>query len=104
LRSLVGPAEHTGGHSHDKRRNRTRSAATVSTSDATEFLIKYKEAWETRNADLAVGLFTRDAEYRQDPFGSAIVGREAADAGQRPFGDPFADSRLFLLAPDVDLR
>jgi nuclear transport factor 2 (NTF2) superfamily protein len=49
----------------------------LSTSDATDFLIKYKEAWETRNADLAAGLFTRDAEYRQDPFGPAIVGREA---------------------------
>ena len=49
----------------------------LSTSDATDFLIKYKEAWETRNADLAAGLFTRDAEYRQDPFGQAVIGREA---------------------------
>ena len=49
----------------------------LSTSDATKFLIQYKEAWETRNADLAAGLFTRDAEYRQDPFSPAIVGREA---------------------------
>jgi nuclear transport factor 2 (NTF2) superfamily protein len=49
----------------------------LSTSDATDFLIKYKEAWETRNADLAAGLFTRDAQYREDPFGEVIVGREA---------------------------
>jgi nuclear transport factor 2 (NTF2) superfamily protein len=49
----------------------------LSTSDATEFLIKYKEAWETRNAELAAGLFTRDARYKQHPFAEAIVGREA---------------------------
>jgi hypothetical protein len=27
----------------------------LSTSDATDFLIKYKGAWETHNADLAAG-------------------------------------------------
>ena len=54
-----------------------RAQQPFSTSDATDFLIKYKAAWETRNADLAAGLFTRDAEYWQDPFGPAIVGREA---------------------------
>jgi hypothetical protein len=50
-----------------------RAQQPFSTSDATDFLIKYKEAWETHNADLAAGLFTRDAEYWQDPFGPAIV-------------------------------
>jgi hypothetical protein len=45
--------------------------------DVKHFLANYKKAWETRNPDLAAGLFTRDAEYKQDPFGSAIVGREA---------------------------
>ena len=55
----------------------TKRQEPLSTSDATDFLIKYKEAWETRNADLAASLFTRDAAYQQDPFGEAIVGREA---------------------------
>lgn len=71
-----------------------RAQQPLSTSDATDFLIKYKEAWETRNADLAAGLFTRDAEYKQDPFSAAIVGREAihdywAGANRASGGDPF---------------
>jgi hypothetical protein len=45
-------------------------------SDVEGFLESYQKAWETRDADLAASLFTRDAEYRQDPFGTAIVGRE----------------------------
>lgn len=46
-------------------------------SDAKSFLTRYKKAWETRDADLAAGLFTRDAQYYQDPFTAPIVGREA---------------------------
>jgi nuclear transport factor 2 (NTF2) superfamily protein len=46
-------------------------------TDVKHFLANYKKAWETRDADLAAGLFTRDAEYKQDPFGDAVVGREA---------------------------
>jgi nuclear transport factor 2 (NTF2) superfamily protein len=45
--------------------------------DAKEFLAKYKEAWEARNADLAASLFTRDARYRRGPFGETVVSREA---------------------------
>jgi ketosteroid isomerase-like protein len=46
-------------------------------SDAKEFLTKYKEAWETRNPELAAGLFTRDVQFKPDPFSEPIVGREA---------------------------
>lgn len=46
-------------------------------SAAKEFLKKYKKAWETRNADLAASLFTRDVRYNENPFGEPIVGREA---------------------------
>lgn len=46
-------------------------------SDAKQFLAKYKEAWETRDADLAASLFTRDARYMQGPFGEPIVSRES---------------------------
>ena len=45
--------------------------------DIAKFLASYKEAWETRNADLAASLFTRDARYRQNSFEEPIVGREA---------------------------
>ena len=47
---------------------------------ARKFLAQYKEAWESKNADLAASLFTRDAHYWENPFGEAIVGREAIHA------------------------
>ena len=50
---------------------------TLQASDASEFLEKYKKAWETRDADLAASLFTRDARYKENPFGEPIIGREA---------------------------
>ncbi len=50
---------------------------TLHASDANEFLEKYKKAWETRDADLAASLFTRDARYKENPFGEPIIGREA---------------------------
>ena len=49
-------------------------------SAAKRFLAQYQEAWETRRADLAASLFTRDAHYWENPFGEAIVGREAIRA------------------------
>ena len=49
-------------------------------ASAVKFLAQYKEAWESRNADLAASLFTRDAHYWENPFGEAIVGREAIHA------------------------
>jgi limonene-1,2-epoxide hydrolase len=45
--------------------------------DADNFLLSYKQAWETRDADLAAALFTRDARYQEVPFGEPIIGREA---------------------------
>jgi hypothetical protein len=49
----------------------------LTASDVKRFLANYKKARETRDPDLAAGLFTRDAEYKEGPFGPAIVGREA---------------------------
>jgi hypothetical protein len=49
----------------------------LTTTDVKHFLGKYKKAWETRDPDLAAGLFTRDAEYKANPFSEGIVGREA---------------------------
>ncbi len=33
-----------------------------------ELLAGYKEAWEEHDANLAVGMFTREATYLEDPF------------------------------------
>ena len=60
-----------GSEEKAKRRARLLAAA------ARKFLATYKEAWETRNPELAASLFTRDAHYRENPFGQDIVGREA---------------------------
>ena len=59
-----------GSESIGKRRTRLDAAT------AKKFLATYKEAWETRNAELAASLFTRDAHYWENPFGEPIVGRE----------------------------
>ena len=55
----------------------TTSQQTLTARDVKHFLSQYKKAWETHNPDLVANLFTRDAQYKQDPFGEAIVGREA---------------------------
>jgi len=56
----------------EKQRRAPLQAAAVN-----KFLAAYKEAWETGKAELAASLFTRDAHYWENPFGEAIVGREA---------------------------
>jgi hypothetical protein len=47
---------------------------------AKKFLAAYKTAWETRNPEFASNLFTRDAQYWENPFGEPVVGREAIGA------------------------
>ena len=54
-----------------------KQQTTLHARDAEYFLDKYKRAWETRDADLAASLFTRDARYKENPFGEPIIGREA---------------------------
>ncbi|MBZ5516683.1 MAG: nuclear transport factor 2 family protein [Acidobacteriia bacterium] len=63
-----------------KRPAGTRRGREVRAATAKKFLARYQEAWETRNADLAASLFTRDAHYWENPFGEPIVGREAVRA------------------------
>lgn len=55
-----------------------------------QWLSDYKRAWETRDAELAVRLFTPDASYREQPFEPAQHGQDgvrsywtAATADQR---------------------
>lgn len=70
---------------------KTKRHGALREDDVKTFLASYKEAWETRDADLAASLFTRDAQFKPDPFGTAVVGREAihdywAGATPRPEG------------------
>ena len=45
--------------------------------DAQDFLERYKEAWEKRSPDLALELYSRDAEMRIDPFDEPASGLNA---------------------------
>lgn len=56
-----------------------------------KFLAAYKEAWETRNPELAANLFTRDAHYWENPFGKEIVGRDAICTYWKKATDPQED-------------
>ncbi|RWQ70201.1 MAG: nuclear transport factor 2 family protein [Mesorhizobium sp.] len=40
------------------------------------WVARYKQAWETQDADLFVTLFARDCEYRETPFMEPVPGRE----------------------------
>ena len=47
---------------------------------AGEWLEVYGRAWEDFDGDAWVGLFTEDAEYHVDPFGTPLVGHNALRA------------------------
>ena len=47
---------------------------------ACEWLEAYGIAWQTFDGDAWVGLFTEDAEYHEDPFGTPLVGHNALRA------------------------
>ena len=59
---------------------RSGRKAQLQAPTAKKFLAAYQEAWQSRNAELASNLFTRDAHYWESPFGEPIVGREAIHA------------------------
>ncbi|MFW6093786.1 MAG: nuclear transport factor 2 family protein [Pseudomonadota bacterium] len=44
--------------------------------DVTEWLEGYKAAWETRDADKVVALFTEDATYQELPCAAPLEGRQ----------------------------
>jgi len=53
----------------------TRIAAGAAAGGELERIMEtYRRAWETRDAELVVSLFTKDATYRQDPFSKAFAG------------------------------
>ena len=45
-----------------------------------ELLERYGRAWESFDGDAWVALFTEDAEYHEDPFGTPLVGHNALRA------------------------
>jgi len=45
--------------------------------DAQDLLEKYKRAWEKRSPDMALELYSRDAELRIDPFDEPATGLNA---------------------------
>jgi nuclear transport factor 2 (NTF2) superfamily protein len=45
-----------------------------------DLLAAYKEAWERRDPERAVALFSEEAEYREDPFAESLRGRNAIRA------------------------
>jgi ketosteroid isomerase-like protein len=42
--------------------------------DAQDLLATLKRGWEERDPDTIVGLFSDDAEFRQDPFAEPLIG------------------------------
>lgn len=53
---------------------------TIGYLEAGELLAAYARAYETFDGDLVVSLFSADAEYHDDPFGSPIIGHNAIRA------------------------
>ena len=54
--------------------------STLSPGDGHDVLARYKLAWESRDPDLAVAMFSPEAEARHDPFDPPLVGGEAIRA------------------------
>jgi nuclear transport factor 2 (NTF2) superfamily protein len=42
-----------------------------------DWMRRYEAAWETRDPDAAMAIFTADATYRETPFVEPMAGREA---------------------------
>jgi SnoaL-like domain len=51
--------------------------AELTHGDAQDLLAAWKRGWETRNPDLIVDLFDKDADYRPAPFVEPLVGVNA---------------------------
>jgi ketosteroid isomerase-like protein len=56
------------------------AVTTYTHGDAQDLLAEYKRAWQGRDPDLMLELFSDDAEYRVDPFEQPLVGANAIRA------------------------
>ena len=73
----------------------TASAQTLTPASLEAWLARYEQAWESRDAERAVALFTPDARYHEMPFDAPKIG----SAGIREYWtNVTADQR------DIDFR
>jgi uncharacterized protein (TIGR02246 family) len=56
-----------------------------------DWLRRYEAAWENRDPDAIMAIFTEDGTYRETPFQDAMAGREAIGAYWR--AHPVAEQR-----------
>lgn len=49
-------------------------------AEAGDLLATYGRAWETFDGDAWIAIFTDEAEYHEDPFGTPLVGHNALRA------------------------
>jgi uncharacterized protein (TIGR02246 family) len=52
------------------------SAQTLTPATLENWLVRYEQAWESRDAERAAALFTSDARYHEMPFDTPKLGRE----------------------------
>ena len=52
----------------------------VTSATFSAWLDRYKQAWESKNAQAAGALFTTDAVYHEQPFEAPMQGRAAVEA------------------------
>lgn len=80
--------------------------AALTHGDAQDLLDAFKRGWENRDPETIVGLFRRDAEYRQHPFSEPLQGSNAirahwnALAGRQAHVD-FEAERIWLSGQTV---
>lgn len=48
----------------------------ITEHEAIQWLERYKSAWENRDTDAAVSLFTDDVDYREKRFGEPMLGHK----------------------------
>src|SRR5262245_5027839 len=66
---------------NEPRPDRSRYAGSAVTgSQLHAWLDRYRQAWETRDAEAAATLFTDDASYHETPFGEPARGKEGVRA------------------------
>lgn len=53
---------------------------TVTEEEVADWLKMYKVAWETRDLDLVVTLFTENADYRERHFGESLLGHNSVES------------------------
>jgi ketosteroid isomerase-like protein len=54
----------------------TATAQTLTSASLENWLVRYEQAWESRDAERASALFTSDARYHEMPFDAPKNGRE----------------------------